>query len=152
MAEQFILPNATSKVIKRFLQAVKCTVTTLAHANVGWNATSRGAYSAMMGTGGTALVGRTSLPPHFYLEIPAQTVVPSNSETDVVRMLSRGAVPTVLKSLDKASEVFWNEGRNYEALNSELKKGNVSICIYHLDGVEVTQTERDKVNGFPKKS
>ena len=153
MAEQFLLPNATSKVVKSFLKAVKCTITDLAHAHVGWDATSRAAYNGMMGLpGGAGVVTRTNLPPHFYIEIPVNTAVSSTSDTDLVRVLSRGRVPTLLKSLDKGSQSLWDEGRNFEALNSELKKGNVSICIYHLDGTEVGQTERDKVDKFPKKS
>lgn len=154
MAEQFLLPQATSKVVKNFVKTVKCTITDLAHADVGWKPESRLQYEGMMGLNGQpAIVGRTSLPPHFYIEIPAKTIVPNNGDTDLVRQLSRGKVPAVLKALDKlTSAVAWAEGRNFEALNMELAKGNVSICIYHLDGVEVTTVERAKVEAFPKKT
>lgn len=153
MAEQFLLPDAKSKAIKAFLKTVKCTITDLAHAHVGWNATSRAAYNGMMGLpGGAAAAVRTNLPPHFYIEIPVNTYVAAQDGTDLVRSLSRGRVPTLLKALDKTSQEQWNEGRIFEALNTELKKGNVSICIYHLDGTEVGQTERDTVNGYPKKA
>lgn len=152
MSEQFIAPNATSKLVKNFVKTVKCTITDLAHAHVGWTVASRAQYNAMMGIGvGGAVVGRASLPPHFYIEIPVHTVVPNTADTDLVRSLSRGKVPTVLKALDKASQPLWDEGRYFDALNSELQKGNVSICIYHLDGTEVGQAERNTVNGFPKK-
>lgn len=154
MAEQFILPNATSKLLKNFLKTVKCTVTSLAHANVGWNNNSRAAYNGMMGLQGAQVPNnRNLLPPHFYIEIPAKTKVPTLSgETDLVRALSRGNAPTLLKALDKGSQKLWDEGRFFEALNAELQKGNVSICIYHLDGVEVGTTEQTKVDNFPKKS
>ena len=47
--------------------------------------------------------------------------------------------------------VPWKQGHLLLALKNELTKGNVSISIYHLDGVEVGTAERDKVNKFPKK-
>ena len=153
MAEQFIFPNATSKLVKNFLKTVSgCTITDLAHANIGWNAGSRAAYNGMMGLVDAApIVNRNGLPPHFYIEIASGTFVSNTGDTDLVRVLSRGVVPNVLKALDSTtSQPKWNEGRYFEALNLELKKGNVSICIYHLDGTEVTQNERDKVNRFPK--
>lgn len=155
MAEQFLLPNAASKLVKNFLKAVPgCTVTTMAHENVGWNATSRTQYDGMMGLNAApTIVGRGGLPPHFYIEIAAKTYVASTGDTDLVRGLSRGKVPAVLKALDKdTSQPLWDAGRYFEALNAELAKGNVSVCIYHLDGVEVTKTERDKVNAFTKKT
>lgn len=153
MAEQFILPNATSKLLKNFLKTVKCSVTSLAHADVGWNSNSRKAYNGLMGLQSEKPPqNRTGLPPHFYIEIPAKTKIPTlSAETDLVRALSRGKAPSLLKALDKASQKLWDEGRNFEALNAELQKGNVSVCIYHLDGVEVGNTEQAKVDGFPKK-
>lgn len=154
MAEQFILPRATSKLVRNFLKAVPgCTITALMHTNVGWNVNSRAQYDGMMGLNGVAaIVGRNGLPPHFYIEIASQTKVSSTGDTDLVRYLSRGVVPVVLKALDATSQGQWAEGRCFEALNTELAKGNVSICIYHLDGVEVTPIEQAKVNGFPRKA
>jgi hypothetical protein len=153
MAEQFILPLARSKEVRKFLKAVSaCTVTGLAHAAVGWTADSRLKYNGMMGlSGAAAILDRAGLPPHFYIEIPVNTTVPdpaTNSDTDLIRSLSRGKVPAVLKALDAGSTGPWNEGRVLAALRNELAKGNVSISIYHLDGVEVGATERDKVNAF----
>jgi hypothetical protein len=156
MAEQFILPKARSKEVRNFLKAVsKCTVTALAHANVGWSPASRAQYDGMMGLNeAPAIVGRAGLPPHFYIEIPANTTVDdpaSNGDTDLIRSLSRGKVADVLKALDANSLNEWTQGHVLAALRSELAKGNVSISIYHLDGTEVGTTERDKVNAFPKK-
>jgi hypothetical protein len=153
MAEQFILPKATSRLLRDFMKTVPCTVTALAHDHVGWNQGSRAAYDGMMGLNQAARpVGRGSLPPHFYIEIPVKTFVPNTGDTDLVRSLSRGIVPEVLKALDAKSAASWATGRVFEALNDELQKGNVSISIYHLDGTEVGATERDTVNGFPKKT
>ncbi len=155
MAEQFILPNATSKMIKPFLKALPCTITGLAHANVGWTQGSRTAYNGMMGLNGAApIVNRNALPPHFYIEIAAGTSVTALNkgiyagDGDLVRNLSRGAVPNVLKALSTEGDNAWRQGRKPEAVLAEAAKGNVSICIYHLDGAEVGTTERDKVAGF----
>lgn len=156
MAEQFILPSATSGIVKKFLKSVKsCTITDLAHGNIGWNQNSRNQYDGMMGLNNQpAIVGRAGLPPHFYIEIPANTEVDRlTGAWEVVSRLSRGVSTLVgiFKALDQTSQGLWSQGAKHEALISELKKGNVSISIYHLDGVEVTQTERDQVNNFPKK-
>lgn len=156
MAEQFVLPNARSKEVRNFLKAVsKCTITGLAHGNIGWNPASRAKYNGMMGLNGAApIVNRDGLPPHFYIEIPSNTTVAdpaTNSDTDLVRSLSRGRVPGVLKALDANSVASWNQGHVLLALRNELTKGNVSISIYHLDGVEVGAADRDKVDKFPKK-
>ncbi len=156
MAEQFILTQARSKEVRNFLKAVsKCSITPLAHANVGWNAASRAQYDGMMGLNGAAIiVGRNGLPPHFYIEIPSNTDVSdpaTNSNTDLIRSLSRGRSPGVLKALDVNSQPEWAQGHVLAALKSELVKGNVSISIYHLDGQEVGTAERDKVDAFPKK-
>lgn len=156
MAEQFILPMARSKEVRNFLKAVSgCTITTLAHAAIGWTAASRLKYNGMMGlSGAAAIVDRNGLPPHFYIEIPANAAIDdpaTNSNTDLIRSLSRSKVPTVLKALDKESEKSWNQGHVLAALKNELAKGNVSISIYHLDGVEVGATEQAKVDAFPKK-
>ena len=156
MAEQFILANARAKEVRDFLSAVsKCTITGLAHANVGWTADSRGKYRTLMGLpGGGPLVDRAGLPPHFYIEIPANTTVDDpamNAKTDLIRSLSRGQVPTVLKALDANSVASWNQGHVLAALRNELTKGNVSIGIYQLDGQEVTQAIRDAVDAYPKK-
>ena len=149
MAEQFILPNATTKVVRNFVKTVKCTITPLAHANIGWNANSRALYNGMMGINGAApIINRNGLPPHFYIEIPSNTLVPNNGDTDLVRVLSRGRIQAVFKALDAASQGDWDQGRYFDALNKELKKGNVSISIYHFDGTEVSQADRDKVDGF----
>jgi hypothetical protein len=153
MAEQFILPNAKSKEIRPFLKNVKCTITELAHEAVGWNAASRGQYEGMMGLNGkAAIVGRAGLPPHFYIEIPTgiDTSGLYSGNADLVRGLSRGVVPVVLKALTDGND-SWNQGRKMEALIAELKRGNVSISIYHLDGEEVGRGHRDKVNGFERK-
>lgn len=152
MAEQYILPNATSKILKPLLKNMVCTITTVAHLPVGWTAASRRAYNGLMGLpGGAALVGRANLPPHFYIEIPsgANTDGLYKDSGDFARALSRGAVPTVLKAL-VAGNVQWTEGRKMESLIQEIAHGNVSISIYHLDGVEVGQVQRDKVHAFPR--
>ncbi|MCX7372526.1 MAG: hypothetical protein NTW56_08870 [Alphaproteobacteria bacterium] len=149
MAEQFIFPNATLKLLRNFKKSVAFDVTTLAHAAIGWTGASRTAYNGMMGlNNAAAIVGRGALPPHFYLEIASSTYVPNSADTDLVRGLSRSRVPAVLKALDAASQEAWNMGRYFDALNLELKKGNVSISIYHLDGTEVGQVERGKVAGL----
>ena len=155
MAEQFILANATSKMLKPFLKALTCDVTDLAHANVGWTIASRAAYNGLMGLNGAApIVNRGGLPPHFYIEIPAgldDTALYkglSAGDGDLVRGLSRGVVPTVLKALSQDGATAWAQGRKPEAVRAEAAKGNVSISIYHLDGVEVGQTEQTKVDGF----
>jgi hypothetical protein len=154
MAEQFLLPNATSKSVQQFMKNVKCTITDLAHEVVGWNDNSRAAYNGMMGLNGdAAILNRGGLPPHFYIEIPAQASTDGiyADQGDFVRNLSRGVVPTALKALTDGADA-WSQGRKPEALIAEVKRGNVSICIYHLDGAEVGSSERDKVNGFPKKA
>lgn len=157
MAEQFILSNGTSKIVRNFLKATSgCTITPLAHANIGWNNNSVAQYNGMMGLNDQpAIVGRAGLPPHFYIEIQAQTTIldPATSEnTDLIRYLSRGRVPDVLKALDRDSVDHWNQGHALKALQSELGKGNVSISLYYLDGKQVDQVTRDKVNSFPRKS
>jgi hypothetical protein len=158
MAEQFILPDAKSSVIKVFVKNVKCTITDLAHANVGWTAASRGQYDGLMGLNGQpAIVGRNGLPPHFYIEIPVNNN-PSLTDLgglyagsgDLIRGLSRGVVPAVLKALTDGDN-DWKAGRKPEAVIKEMKRGNVSISIYHLDGEEVGQTHRDKVAKFEGK-
>lgn len=151
MAEQFILVNAKTKELKSFMKTVTCTVTVVAHTHVGWTDVSRTAYNGMLGiSGALAPASRAGLPPHFYLEIPTQTNVPNTADTDLVRKLSRGKSPTVLKALDKESASTWAEGRCFEAINAELKKGNVSISVYHVDGVEVDTALRNKIDGFNK--
>ena len=78
MAEQFILLGATTKLVKNFVSAVKCTITDLQHANIGWTPASRIEYDKMMGLNGAqAIVNRAGLPPHFYIEIPVNTDVAS---------------------------------------------------------------------------
>ena len=152
MAEQFIIKNATSRLVREFVKAVPCTITDVFHTNIGWTAGSRAAYNGMMGLpGGAALVGRGPLPPHFYIELAANTYVPNFGDTDLVRNLSRGVLPVVLKALDGASQALWAEGRYFDALNSELTKGNVSLSLFHLDGQEVTQQLRDAVANLLKK-
>ncbi|WP_426079257.1 hypothetical protein [Janthinobacterium sp. PSPC3-1] len=49
-----------------------------------------------------------------------------------------------------AGKVEWTEGRKMESLIQEIAHGNVSISIYHLDGVEVGQVQPDKVHAFPR--
>src|SRR5699024_12342243 len=95
-----------------------------------------------------SIVGRIGLPPHSYIESRAQPAVPSpvtTPDTALVRYLSRGKVTNVLKALDANSLELWRQGHAYETLKSELSKGNVSISIYHLDGNQVGQAERNKV-------
>lgn len=154
MAEQYILNNTKSKTIKAFIKNVKCTVTPLFHTNVGWNQNSRNAYDGMMGLNAQpAIVGRNSLPPHFYIEIPAgtDTLGVFKDSGDFARNLSRSAVPTVLKGLTDG-DAKWNEGRKADSLIAEIARGNVSISIYHLDGKEVGTAERDIVDAYPKKT
>jgi hypothetical protein len=154
MAEQFILPKAKSVEVRNFVKAVKCTITSLQHSGIGWNPASRAAYQGMMGLENSpAPANRAGLPPHFYIEIPVKSVVPNNGNTDLVRRLSRGSSDAagLLKALDAASQKYWTGGQYFDALNSELQKGNVSISIFHLDDREVTAAELKIVDGFPQK-
>ena len=160
MAEQFILLNSTPKMVKKFIGAVKCTITNLQHANVPWSPASRAEYDKMMGLNGAQpILNRAGLPPHFYIEIGATIVVAQNDSTDLVRSLSRGPkgagdgdgrAETVLKALDAGSRQDWWAGYCFKALNNELQKGNVSISLFHFNGHEVDQADRDTVNGYPK--
>jgi hypothetical protein len=160
MAEQFILPNARSYQVEAFLKSVAgCTISDLMHTHIGWTNNSRNAYNGMMGLRNQqAIVNRNGLPPHFYIEIPANKVINRVSETiPVIDNLSRGIdTLDILKSLDNDggagnaanSRNQWAQGQKLNALNSELAKGNVSIGIYYMDGTEVTQKIRDRVAAF----
>jgi hypothetical protein len=144
MAGNFIAWKMKGTDIDTFLSAVPIgSVTEAAHLDVGWNEASRAEVKRLFQN--TPLTSREGLPPHKYLELKASTddataikIRNYASSTDGVWIGQLDRRDSVCKSLSSDADSYWKSGNKVEALITELKRGNVSIEYYTMDGKAVT--------------
>jgi hypothetical protein len=119
------------------------SVTGAAHLDVGWTTGSRAEVKKLFDN--QPISNRESLPPHKYLELKASTEEGTAKKIRDYAATTSGAWlgdldrrDSVCKSLSTDADGHWKAGRKVEALITELKRGNVSIEYYQIDGKQVT--------------
>lgn len=146
MSGQFFRINITQREINAAIAGLPgATLSAAAHLHVGWTAASRAVLTNI--EAGIPPANRAGLPPHKYLEIPSRPRFDGKLQNSTwlfsdagSRFCEKLARPTnISKGLNAAggAQAEWDLGRLKNALAIELEKGNVSIEIYRVDGVEV---------------
>ncbi len=144
MSGNFIVWKMKGTYIDTFLSAVPIgSVTGAAHLDVGWNTASKADLKKLYEN--SPITNREGLPPHKYLELKASTddataikIRDYAASTDGVWIGQLDRRDSVCKSLSPDADSYWKSGNKVEALITELKRGNVSIEYYSMDGQQVT--------------